>query len=98
MKIITGNDLADGRVTWWTGSGWSSAIADAVDVGDGGDAIIATEDAARRVNAAYVVDAELTPEGPRPLHIKDRVRTVGPTVRLDLSLRPADAAAQEWIV
>ena len=98
MKILTGNDLADGRVTWWTGSGWSCAIADAVDVGDGGDAIIATEDAARRVNAAYVVDAELTPDGPRPLHIKDRVRAVGPTVRLDLSLRPADAAAQEWIV
>ena len=97
MKILTGNDLADGRVTWWTGSGWSLAIADAVDVGDAGDAIIATEDAARRVNAAYVVEAEATSGGPRPLHIKDRVRAVGPTVRLDLSLRPADAAAQSWI-
>jgi hypothetical protein len=97
MKIITGNDLADGRVTWWTGSGWSIAIADAVDVGDGGDAIIAAEDAARRVNAAYVIEAEATPEGPRPAHIKDRVRAVGPTVRLDLSLRADDAAANSWI-
>jgi hypothetical protein len=97
MKIITGNDLADGRVTWWTGTNWSYSIADAVDVGDGADAIIAAEDAARRVNAAYVVDAEATPEGPRPLHIKDRVRAVGPTVRLDLSLRAGDSAAQQWI-
>ncbi|MFM6853258.1 MAG: DUF2849 domain-containing protein [Sphingopyxis sp.] len=97
MKILTGNDLADGRVTWWTGTGWSADIAQAVDVGDDAAAILAAEDAARRVNAAYAVDAESTANGPRPLHIKDRVRAVGPTVRLDLSLRPADAAAQIWI-
>ena len=97
MKLVTGNDLADGRVTWWTGKGWSTAIADAADAGDAADAVAKAEEAALRVNAPYVVDAAATPDGPRPAHIKDRVRAVGPTVRFDLSLRPADAAANEWI-
>jgi hypothetical protein len=97
MKILTGNDLADGRVIWWTGSGWSLHIADAVDVGDQADAILVAEESARRVNASYAIDAEQTADGPRPAHIKDRVRAVGPTVRFDLSLRADDSAANSWI-
>ena len=97
MKILTGNDLADGRVIWWTGSGWSLHVADAVDVGDQAEAILAAEEAARRVNASYAIDAEQAADGPRPAHIKDRVRAVGPTVRFDLSLRADDAAANSWI-
>ena len=58
MKILTGNDLADGRVIWWTGSGWSLHVADAVDVGDQAEAILAAEEGARRVNASYAIDAE----------------------------------------
>ena len=38
MKILTGNDLASGAVTWWAGSYWSIHVEDAVDVGEGGDA------------------------------------------------------------
>ena len=34
-----------------------------------------------------------TPEGPRPAHIKDRIRALGPTVRRDLTLKPADPPA-----
>ena len=97
MKLLTGNDLADGRVTWWTGSGWSYAIADAVDVGDDGPAILAVEDAARRVNAPYLIDAALDGATPRPAHIKDRVRALGPTVRLDLTLQPDDATVLDRI-
>ena len=33
MKLLTGNDLATGDVTWWTGNGWSRHVEDAVDVG-----------------------------------------------------------------
>jgi hypothetical protein len=98
MKYLTGNDLADGRVTWWTGSGWSLHIADAVDVGSEGEAIAAREEAARRVNAPMVIDGEATADGPRPAHIKDRIRALGPTVRIDLSLRPDDAAASQWVL
>ena len=89
MKILTGNDLKSGDVTWWTGSGWSRHIADAVDAGDDADAILARESAAQRVNAAYAIDAERTADGIRPAHIKERIRALGPTVRLDLSLDPS---------
>ena len=98
MKIVTGNDLETGAVTWWSGDGWSLHVADAVDVGEHGEVIVRTEEAARRVNAPYVIEAETTPSGPRPAHIKDRIRALGPTVRLDLNIRPADPAAGSWVI
>ena len=98
MKILTGNDLKSGAVVWWDGQGWSRHVNDAVDVGDKGDGIIATEQAARRVFAAYAIDAESTPEGVRPGHIKERIRALGPTVRLDLSLKTADPDAGNWVI
>ncbi len=98
MKLLTGNDLPTGDVVWWTGEGWSRHVAEAVDVGDKGDLIAATEVAARRVNVPYVIDAEATPEGPRPAHIKDRIRALGPTVRTDLTLKPADPQAGSWVI
>ena len=87
MKIVTGNDLKSGAVTWWTGKGWSLHVNDAVEVADPA-AVIAAEEADRRVNGAYAIDAEQTADGIRPAHIKERVRALGPTVRLDLSLDP----------
>ena len=97
MKILTGNNLETGDVVWWTGSGWSRHVADAVDVDEGGEAIAAREEGARRVNAPCVIEAMETPEGPRPAHIKDRVRALGPTVRPDLTLKPADPNAGSWV-
>ena len=85
MKILTGNDLASGDVVWWDGTGWSRDIAGVVDVGDGGEAILVVEEAAQRVNASYVVEAK---DG-LPMHIKDRVRAAGPTVRQDLAVKPS---------
>ena len=98
MKIITGNDLKTGAVIWWTGSDWSIHVGDAADVGDRGDQILAVEDAACRVNGGYVIDAERTADGVRPAHIKDRVRALGPTVRPDLTLKPADPHAGNWVI
>jgi hypothetical protein len=98
MKIITGNDLETGRVIWWAGDGWSLHVEDAVDVGDTGEQILAVEDAACRVNGGYVIDAVQDANGPRPAHIKDRVRAYGPTVRPDLTLKPADPAAGTWVI
>ncbi len=98
MKLVTGNDLATGDVTWWTGDGWSRFVKDAADAGDKAEAIAAAEEAARRVNAPYVIDADASPEGPRPGHIKDRIRATGPTVRLDLNLKPADPAAGSYVI
>lgn len=98
MKIVTGNDLATGDVVWWTGSEWSRHVSDAVDVDGHGEAIAASEEAARRVNAPYVIDATASAHGPRPAHIKDRIRAAGPTVRLDLNVKPADPAAGSWVI
>jgi Protein of unknown function (DUF2849) len=85
VKLLTGNDLKSGDVIWWDGKGWSRKVEDAVDVGDGGDAILAVEEATQRVNASYVVEAE----NGVPVHIKDRVRAAGPSVRKELGVNPA---------
>lgn len=99
MKILTGNDLKTGAVVWWTGFDWSIHVEDAIDVGGDADAIAAREEGARRVNAAYAIDAERDDErGVRPAHIKDRIRALGPTVRPDLTLKPADPNAGNWVI
>ena len=98
MRILTGNDLKSGAVIWWAGRDWSLHVEEAADVGEHGEAVLAAEDGARRVNGGYIVDAEATPEGPRPAHIKDRIRALGPTVRPDLTLKPADPNAGDWVI
>lgn len=98
MKIATGNDLKTGDVVWWDGQGWSRLVADAVDVGEHGTGLIAGEEAARRVNVPYLIEASATADGPRPAHIKDRIRAFGPTVRADLAVAPADPASGSWVI
>jgi hypothetical protein len=98
MKIITGNDLKTGKVIWWAGDGWSLHVEDAVDVGDHGEQILAVEDAACHVNGGYVIDAVKDERGVRPAHIKDRIRAYGPTIRPDLTLKPADPTAGTWVI
>jgi hypothetical protein len=85
VKLLTGNDLGSGDVIWWTGNGWSLKVEDAADVGDTGEAVQSAEEDARRVNASYIIEAE----NGIPVHIKDRVRAAGPTVRKDLGVNPA---------
>jgi len=99
VKILTGNDLKSGAVTWWDGNGWSIHVDDAVDVGDEAEAILAREEGARRINASYAIDATREDDGAvRPAHIKDRIRALGPTVRPDLTLKPADPEAGNWVI
>ena len=98
MKILTGNDLKSGAVTWWDGAAWSLHVEQAADVGEHAETLIAVEQAARRVVGAYVIDGENGADGPRPAHIKDRIRALGPTVRLDLSLKPAEPDAGDWVI
>ncbi|KMS50838.1 hypothetical protein V474_05470 [Novosphingobium barchaimii LL02] len=98
MKILTGNDLKSGAVIWWTGVGWSLDVNDSADVADGGAAIIAREEGVQNVFAAYVVDGVKDETGVRPGHIKERIRALGPTVRLDLTLKPSDPQAVNWVI
>ena len=98
MKILTGNDLKTGAVVWWDGQSWSIHVEDAVDAGDRGDTIMAREVGAGRVNNPYAIEGEKTANGVRPAHIKDRIRALGPTVRPDLTLKPADPNAGNWVI
>ncbi|WP_022682724.1 DUF2849 domain-containing protein [Sphingobium bisphenolivorans] len=98
MKILTGNDLGTGDVIWWAGDGWSRHVGESVDVGQKGEELARSEEAALRVVGAYVIDATVTDEGVRPAHIKDRIRAFGPTVRPDLTLKPNDADAGNWVI
>jgi len=98
MKIITGNNLESGAVVWWDGSSWSLYVNDAIEVGDDAAEIIAREEATRRVNSAYILDAAINEQGVRPSHIKDRVRAIGPTVRPDLTLQPKNPDAIDWVI
>ncbi len=98
MRIVTGNDLKNGAVIWWTGKGWSLHVDDCADAGADAEAVATREEAARNVVAAYVIDGAKTGNSVRPGHIKERIRALGPTVRMDLSLKPNDAAAAEWVV
>jgi Protein of unknown function (DUF2849) len=98
VKLLTGNDLKTGAVTWWDGAAWSLRVEDAVDVGAEGQAILERESTARRVNAAYLIDADLKDGSIRPAHIKERIRALGPTVRIDLTLKPGDAAAAQQVI
>ncbi len=98
MKIVTGNDLKSGAVIWWTGVGWSLDVNNAADTGDQGAKIIAREEGVQNVVGAYVIDAEKDEHGVRPAHIKERIRALGPTVRPDLTLKPADPQAVNWVI
>ena len=99
MRVLTGNDLKTGDVIWWTGTSWSRHVDDAADAGDSAEQILAAEEAALRVNVPYVIDATREDDGSvRPAHIKDRIRALGPTVRPDLTLKPKDPEAIDWVI
>ena len=99
MRVLTGNDLKTGDVIWWAGEGWSRHVDDAVDAGEQAEQTLAAEGAALRVNVPYVIDASREEDGSvRPAHIKDRIRALGPTVRPDLTLKPKDPEAIDWVI
>ena len=91
VKLLTGNELVRGDVLWWTGAGWSLSIGDAVPVEDG-DAIIARESVHERVSDLTLIDAEPVAGGVRwrPVKIRERIRSYGPTVRTDLAREGQD--------
>jgi hypothetical protein len=89
-KILTANRLRDGNVVFLTHSGqWSENI-------DG--AVLATEpraqaaleargkdqERANAVTGVYLFDAERRGGHVFATHIKERIRSLGPTVRIDL--------------
>jgi hypothetical protein len=88
VKIITGNDLKSGAVTWWDGKGWSLSVNEAVEVDADAAAIIAE----KKPPAASTAPTPSRPTRPRKASAPPISRAhprPGPTVRLDLSLDPS---------
>ena len=84
-RILTGNRLETGDVLWWDGANWSLRIADAVAVGDEGEAIVAQLVAAERINDPVLIPVTGEPGAFVPTTTRERVRASGPSVRADLA-------------
>jgi hypothetical protein len=84
-RVLTGNRLETGDVLWWNGADWSVHIADAVDIGDDGEALLASLIAAERINDPVIIPVTGTPGAFVPTTTRERVRASGPSVRADLA-------------
>jgi hypothetical protein len=89
-QLITANRLGDGIAVFLARTGsWSEQIDDAA-LAFEPQAAVALEtrakadEAASLVTGAYLIDAERRGGHIRASHIRERMRTLGPTVRLDL--------------
>jgi hypothetical protein len=89
-QVITANRLGDGIAVFMTRSGqWSENIDDAVlalepQAAAALEARARADEKATRVTGSYLIDAERIGGKVRAAHIRERIRTLGPTVRLDL--------------
>jgi hypothetical protein len=89
-QVMTANRLRDGEVVFLTRSGdWNEKIDEAV-LALEPEATAALETRAKAdekatlVTGPYLFDAERVGGKIRALHMRERIRTLGPTVRLDL--------------
>lgn len=89
LQVLTANRLVDGEVVYAGRDGWCESLAQAV-------ILRSVEEAEARLKAAeadlracrivdpYFFDVEETPDGHRPVSVRETIRARGPTVRLDL--------------
>ena len=97
-QALTANRLGDGVVVFLTRAGeWSLSVDDAAlavepDAAKAFEALGRQAEAANTVTGAYLFDAERHEGRVRALHIRERIRTLGPTVRQDLGKQAAGAA------
>jgi len=84
-RVLTANRLETGDVLWWNGTDWVLHIADAVDIGDDGEALVARLIAEERVNDPALIAVTGEPGGYVPTTTRERVRASGPSVRADLA-------------
>lgn len=82
-QVVTANDLFEGDAIWQTADGsWSRQMTDAEVIWDKEEAEARLAVAAAQVGqivGAYLVDADPTPEGPKPTHFREEFRTRGPS-------------------
>src|SRR4051794_12904836 len=89
-QVLTANRLRDGEVVFLTRSGqWSEKIDDAAlalepQAAAALEARGAEDSRNNLVTGPYLFDAERRDGHVYAVHIRERIRTLGPTVRLDL--------------
>ncbi|MCK6441420.1 DUF2849 domain-containing protein [Elstera cyanobacteriorum] len=93
-RLLTANRLRDGAVIFYTGlplgagedgfgPAWTLHLADAkLLTAAEGDAAFAAVVPAIEIVAPYLIEAEATDAGPRPVQQRERIRGSGPTVAL----------------
>ena len=85
-KVITANRLNDGTVVFLAEAGCWSEDIDAAVVALGPDAAAALSahgqqaESANHVTGSYLIDVERRDGRVHPLHIRERIRALGPTV------------------
>jgi hypothetical protein len=90
IQVVTANRLADGVVVYLSGDNeWSERIGDSRVASDktAAEALLAQGERAvveRRVVAPYLIDVEATSQGLVPRAYRERIRALGPSIRLDL--------------
>ncbi len=89
-QVMTANRLRDGEVVFLTRSGvWSEKIDDAVlalepQAAAALEARAADDVKSTLITGQYLFDAERIGGKIRAEHFRERIRTLGPTIRLDL--------------
>jgi hypothetical protein len=97
-QLVTANRLRDGIAVFLTRSGtWSEKIDEAAlalepQAAAALEARAKDDEKATLITGSYLIDAERRDGRIRAAHIRERMRTLGPTVRLDLG-KQADGTA-----
>ena len=90
LYILTANDLLEGDVIFLGEAGWlrdhrGARIARNADEAKALEAVGAADKAARKIIDPYLVEVSLDADGtPTPIRHRERLRTLGPSVRPDL--------------
>ena len=83
MKALTTNDLLTGEAVFWAKGQWMLSFSDAELLeGEAAETALAEAIAQKATWAGdppYLIDLEVTPEGPVPIAFRERVRALGPT-------------------
>lgn len=101
--ILLANDLLDGDVVFaiaeadgllgWTRDPSLALVAAGDAAAERLEGFAVAELAAQHVVDAYLVDVELTANGPVPRHFRERFKTLGPSNRPDLGKQAGEGIA-----
>ena len=101
MKVLTANRLTDGEAVWMAPDlSWRETLAGAEVARDKAaeerlDALGKASFARDEVLDVDLIDVELVDGDIRPLRLRERIRTAGPTIRTDLGKQARPRVADD---